>query len=242
MKEHGIKTGLFRCLLVDPDERARDVLRRHIDAFALLEPVGECADAAGAFQFLLNNPVDLLFLDISRPNSGMLDFLRALRNPPKTIVTSENNTFALDGYELDVADFLLKPIGYERFLKAIQKAFRHTPLPPPAAASPDPEPFLYFRAERKMVKVLLRDILYIESQKDYVRIVTKNNPVVTKQPISAVAATLPPQRFFRIHRSFIVNLQYVSAYKTTSAQVGEQELPVGRLYKEAWVERMRSVG
>ncbi|WP_421799505.1 LytR/AlgR family response regulator transcription factor [Haliscomenobacter sp.] len=233
----------FRCLIVDDEPQARVVLRRHVEALDMLELKGECPNALAAFQFLQQQEVDLLFLDVQMPKVSGLELLRSLQQPPKVIFTTAFREHAAEAYELDVVDYLLKPIAFDRFLRAIQKAFRHVPLPASedAEASPGQAPFLYFRADRRMIKVFLHEISYIESLKDYVRIATtKGESIITKQSISGLESTLPAHRFFRIHRSFIVNLQHVQAFNATEVEIQEQKLPVGRLYRAAWMERNRN--
>jgi DNA-binding LytR/AlgR family response regulator len=229
-------TQSFKCLIIDDEPQARNVLRRHIAALDMLQLVGECPNAIAAFQVLQQEAVDVMFLDISMPQVSGLEFLRSMRQPPKTIITTAHREFALDGFELDVADYLLKPVSFERFLKALQKAFRHVPLPVLAPADDllDQDPFLYFKVDRRMVKVLLQDLLYIESLKDYVRLVTTQQSLVTKTPLSTVASMLPPGRFIRVHRSFIINLDHVAAYTASSVQMASHALPVGRMYRDVW--------
>jgi len=233
----------YRCLIVDDEPQARVVLRRHVEALDMLELRGECPNALAAFQFLQQQEIDLLFLDVQMPKVSGVELLRSLQHPPKVIFTTAYREHAAEAYELDVVDYLLKPIAFDRFLKAIQKAFRHTALPlsEEAEASPGQAPFLYFRADRRMVKVFLHEILYVESLKDYVRITTvKGENIITKQSISGLESTLPAHRFFRIHRSFIVNLQHVQAFNATEVEIQDQKLPVGRLYRAAWIDRNRN--
>jgi DNA-binding LytR/AlgR family response regulator len=153
-------------------------------------------------------------------------------------LVSAHREFALDGYEFDVVDFLLKPVSFERFLKSLHKAFRHIPLPTAAPADPLAQsPFLYFRSERRMVKVYLHEILHIESIKDYVRIHCKQQIVVTKLSLTAVESMLPSHTFARIHRSFVVNVVHVESFSAQEVRVNGVLLPVGRLYREQWVGR-----
>lgn len=233
----------YRCLIVDDEPQARVVLRRHVEALNILELKGECPNALAAFQILQQQEIDLLFLDVQMPKVSGVELLRSLKHPPKVIFTTAYREHAAEAYDLDVVDYLLKPIAFDRFLRAIQKAFRHVPLPTTedTEANPGQAPFLYFRADRRMVKVFLHEILYVESLKDYVRIATvKGENIVTKQSISGLESTLPTHRFFRIHRSFIVNIQHVQAFNATEVEIQEQKLPVGRLYRAAWMERNRN--
>ena len=255
---HGIK---IRCLIVDDEPPAREVIKRYIEQVPLLELAGECANAIQALIVLQQQPVDLIFLDIRMPQLNGTDFLKALINPPRIIFTTAYAEYALDGFELDVVDFLMKPVRFDRFLKAVNKAC----LAPEARASAAPgeesermggkvhgsiggrvggnvgpsvperknDSFVYFRADRKMVKVMLADILYIESMKDYVKVITAETTIVTKQSISSVEAMLPENVFARTHRSFIVNLANIRSFTNDLIEVGRVQVPVGKLYRNA---------
>lgn len=236
----------LRCLLVDDEPPALEVIESYIGLVDGLDIVGKCHNAVQAFSRLQETPVDLLFLDIKMPKLLGTDFLRSLRQPPKVIFTTAYRDYALDGYELDVVDYLLKPISFERFLRAVSKVMASPPAS--LAIAPDGKPelpantFLYFRADRKMIKVFTRDILYVESLKDYVKIITtKAKPLLVKQSISSLEAMLPEADFVRIHRSFIVAVDKITAYTPTHMDIAGQELPVGRLYQKD-VSRVLKVG
>ncbi len=227
-----------RCLLVDDEPPALDILASYIDMVDGLELVGTCQHAVQAFGVLQERPVDLLFLDINMPKLLGTDFLRSLRNPPKTIFTTAYREYALDGYDLDVVDYLLKPIPFDRFLRAIAKVMKTDPAVPAMAAEretvlPVSDAFLYFRADRKMVKIYLHDILYVESLKDYIKIVTTSQkPLLVKQTITSVEEMLPETGFLRIHRSFIIAVSKITAFTPVHVHIAGVELPVGRLYQK----------
>lgn len=247
----------IRCLLVDDEPPALEVIESYIDQIDGLAVVGKCHNAVQAFSRLQETDVDLIFLDIKMPKLLGTDFLRSLRQPPKVIFTTAYRDYALDGYELDIVDYLLKPISFERFLRAVSKVMKSEPipmnghqvasLPVPMAGKPTAQPtpahtFLYFRADRKMVKVFTHDILYVESLKDYVKIVTATSkPLLVKQSITSLEAMLPETEFVRIHRSFIVAVDKVTAYTPTHIDLAGQELPIGRLYQKD-VGRVLKVG
>ncbi len=233
----------LRCLIVDDEPPALEVLAYYIDAVQGLELASRCENALDAFRVLQQQPIDLMFLDITMPKLLGTDFLRTLRNPPPVIFTTAYREFALDGYELDIVDYLLKPIPFDRFLRAVGKVMTRTDrpvmatLPEKEPAKPTEEGFLYFRVDRKLVKVMTGEILYIESLKDYVRIITvTGKPLVVKQTISALEAMLPTGQFVRVHRSFIAAASHVSTYPPRHVEVAGQELPIGRLYQKE-VER-----
>lgn len=232
----------LRCLIVDDEPPALDVLRSHIANTPLLEVAGECHNAIGAFDFLQRQRVDLVFLDIQMPKLLGTDLLKALTDPPKVIFTTAHREYAMDGFDLNAVDFLLKPISFDRFLKAVQKAV-HTDIRSLRAEDPPLESprFLYFRADRRMVKVFINEITYIESLKDYVKIYCGQQPLITKHTIMAIEEMLPAEEFLRVHRSFIVAVNKVTSFNQHSVFIGKEEIPVGPLYKSHSFERLRSV-
>ena len=233
----------IRCLVVDDEPPAREIIRRYIGELPGLELAGECANAIQAFSFLQQQQVDLMFLDIRMPQLNGNDFLKTLKNSPKVIFTTAYPDYALEGYELDIVDYLLKPIPFDRFLKAVNKAFEpsgsRSSEMHPANEEKKSESFAYFRADRKMVKVMLRDILYIESMKDYVKIFTSHGTIITKQSISSVEAMLPAKEFVRSHRSFIVATRHIKSFTSELIEIHNTELPIGKLFRN---EVMKVIG
>jgi len=224
-----------RCLIIDDEPPAREVIKRYIEQIELLELAGECANAIQAITTLQQQPIDLIFLDIRLPQLNGTDFLKTLKNPPKVIFTTAYAEYAVEGYELDVVDYLMKPIRFDRFLKAVNKAFpvqdKQAPLKGEVQEEKRNDSFVYFRADRKMVKVLLNEILYIESMKDYVKVVTVDSTIITKQSISSVEAMLPEKLFVRTHRSFIVSLHKIKSFTNELIEVSNASIPVGKLYR-----------
>ncbi len=234
---------MMNCLIVDDEPYALDVLETFIDRLDHLQLAGRCTNAIDAFNLLHQQKVDLLFLDIQMPQLTGIEFLKNIDNPPKVIFTTAYREYALEGYELNVVDYLLKPISFDRFLKAINKVDR-TPASQAAPTSTHALPqqpiydeaFIYLKADKKMVKVLLKDILYIESLKDYVLVKTPHKEVITYQKISYLDEKLPEDKFLRVHRSFIVAKDKIEAYSATHIELAEQEIPIGRNYKNAVLE------
>src|SRR6188472_1380497 len=181
-----LQTKKIKCLVVDDEPPAREILKQHIAGVDALELAGTCANAVEAISFLKDHLVDLMFLDIQMPHLLGTDFIRTLKSPPKVIFTTAFRKYAVEGFELDAVDYLLKPISFERFLKAVNKILQldllgNTDILPQAENPPDTLlPFLYFRANRKIVKVLFNEILYIEGLNDYIKIITTNKTIVTK--------------------------------------------------------------
>jgi two-component system LytT family response regulator len=228
------ETTTIKCLVIDDEPPAREIIRRYIEQVPLLQFAGECANAVQAFALLQQQSVDLLFLDIRMPQLNGNDFLKTLKNPPKVIFTTAYPEYAVEGYELDVVDYLMKPIPFDRFLKAVNKAYqlnlnRHEPVS--AQDEKRSESFVYFRSERKMVKVMLQDILYIESMKDYIKVFTTNGTIITKQSISSVEAMLPEKEFIRCHRSYIVSSRHIKSFTAELIEVHNLEIPIGKLFR-----------
>ncbi|MBC7868362.1 MAG: response regulator transcription factor [Gloeobacteraceae cyanobacterium ES-bin-316] len=226
----------IKCLVIDDELPARDVLQKHIADIGSLELAGTCTNAVEALSFLQSNTVDLLFLDIQMPHILGTNFIRTLKNPPKVIFTTAYRKYAVEGFELDAVDYLLKPISFDRFLKSVNKILQVN-LQSNATSSAtenhaEPaQPFLYLRVDRKMVKVLFNDILYIEGLRDYIRIFTASKTVITKHLLSTLEEMLPSDAFLRIHRSYIVSISKIDSYNADTIEIAKKELPVGRLYK-----------
>ncbi len=225
------------CLAVDDEPLALSVLEKYIAEIDCLEMAGTCANAVQALQMLQQFSVDLLFIDIQMPQIMGTDFIRTLKKSPKVIFTTAYRKYAVEGFELDAVDYLLKPISFERFLKAVNKVLQ-TEINAPDSAFPAkdtiaeiPNQSLYVRAERKMIKVLLDDILYIEGMGDYIKIITGKKTIITKRPLSTLEETLPKDSFLRIHRSFIVALNKIDSYNKETIEIGKNELPIGKLFR-----------
>ena len=232
-----------RCLIVDDEPPALEVLRNYINSVSFIELAGLCNNAVEALNILSREKVDLLFLDIQMPQLLGTDLVRSLNNPPKVIFTTAYRKFAVEGFELNAVDYLLKPISFERFLKSVNKVLNIS-LPTSSHNlivntdfSSNREQFIIFHADRKKYKVAVDDILYIESMKDYIKVVTTNNTIVTKQSISSLEENLPERQFIRIHRSFIVSINKIKSYSSELITLGKVELPISRTYRRD-VERI----
>lgn len=227
----------IRCLVVDDEPLAREIVKQHISGVEALVLEGTCHNALEAISFLNEHPVDLLFLDIQMPQLLGTTFLRTLKNQPRVIFTTAYREYAVEGFELDAVDYILKPISFERFLKAVNKVLQlnlhHDHVSPGVKESPVEAAgsFLYFRSERKMVKIYFRDILFIEALKDYIRITTTSKTIVTKYVLSTLEEMLPAGEFLRIHKSYIISISKIESFDAESIQIARQELPIGRLYK-----------
>jgi DNA-binding LytR/AlgR family response regulator len=245
------------CLAVDDEPPALDILKKYISAVSSLELAGTCNNAVEALNVLQSRNIDLLFLDIQMPQLLGTDLIRSLNRPPKVIFTTAHRKFAVEGFELDATDYLLKPISFTRFLKAVNKVLGGgDPQPePPPRTEPQPEPsprahahpradsrpradpparadaFLHLRTDRKTVQIALDDVLYIESIRDYIKVVTRSKTVISKQSISSLEDILPGDAFIRIHRSYIVSLSKIESYTSELVEIARQELPISRMYR-----------
>ncbi|GAA4430726.1 LytTR family DNA-binding domain-containing protein [Pontibacter saemangeumensis] len=224
-----------RCIIVDDEPPAIKVLEKYIEMLPQLEICGTCKNAFEALSLLTKERVDLIFLDIHMPKLIGTELLRTLPHPPKVIFTTAHKTFAVEAFELDAVDYLLKPISFERFLKAVNKVLQiNHPLPETPSLTPS---FVYFRADRKMIKVLLDEILYIESLRDYVVIHMKEaRELRVKITLNHVEGMLPDDQFLRIHRSFIASINKITAFTKTDVEIGSTELPIGKSFTSVFIK------
>jgi DNA-binding LytR/AlgR family response regulator len=231
----------LRCVIVDDEPLSIEVMEGFLKKIPNIEVVSTFNDAISVFDFIKENEVDFLFLDIEMPNLTGIDFLKSLQNPPLVIITSANKNYAIEGYELNVVDYLLKPLTFERVIKAINKLseiFISTHNKHPNADSPD---YIFLKENKRMVKVNYDEILFVESIKDYVKVVTREKTVVTKQNLSNLEQVLNQNDFLRVHKSFIISLKNVDAFSSTIIEIGLFEIPIGRMYKDETLKRLGEV-
>lgn len=233
-----------KCLVVDDEPLARDLMRSHIEKLENFEIVAECGDAMKALQELRNYQVDLMFMDIQMPQITGIEFLKTLKQTPKVIITTAYREYALDGFELDVVDYLLKPITFERFLKSINKYYQISQeelqgVDYKQVTSVAEEAFIYVKENKKVIKLRLDDILYVEGLSEYVQIYTPTKKIITKTSMTNMQDKLPDQNFMRIHKSFIVSLTKIEAFTAHSIEVPGKELPIGRSYKNSVLDAFK---
>lgn len=226
-------------LIVDDEPLAQDVLETYVEQLDDLTLVGKCNNAIEAANALQNHQVDLMLLDIQMPQLTGTEFLKTLNNPPIVIFTTAYPNFALEGFELNALDYLLKPISLERFLKAIHKAREQHGLQTASVVPSIQEEkidYFFVKADKKLIKVNYSDVIYIEGLKDYVIIKLETGRVITLQTMKSLVAKLPSNMFQRIHRSFIVNVQKIKAVMGNMVEVQEKgsakHLPIGKNYRE----------
>ncbi|CAM1346022.1 LytR/AlgR family response regulator transcription factor [Tenacibaculum crassostreae] len=223
-----------KCLLVDDEPLAIKLLEKHIAKIDNLEVVATCNNAIKAFEILNTQEVDLLFLDIKMPNLTGIDFLKTLKSPPKTIFTTAYRDYAIESYDLGVIDYLLKPITFERFFKAVDRFLKDNAKPVEnKSRQGSSDEFMLIKSGNKFHKVIVEDILFIESLKDYVKIHTVNDKrIVSKYRISEIEEELRDKNFLRVHRSYIINIDKISAFTVNDIEVNSIEIPIGASYKE----------
>ena len=235
----------IRTLIVDDEPHAVAIIQKYATEFSELEVVSTCHSALQAFRFLQTSPVDLVFLDVKMPGVSGIDLVRSLASPPKVIFTTAYHEYAVEGFDLNAVDYLLKPIAFERFLKAIGKViclfkgtagsdFKPVEQLPPIRQSH----YLHLRIERRIVKIDTIEICWIESFKDYVKVVLQDRTLFAKQKISVVEKLLPVDEFMRIHRSFIVPVNKIESYNANSVRILGKEFPIGRNYKSHCHKRL----
>jgi DNA-binding LytR/AlgR family response regulator len=234
-----------RCLLVDDEPIALDILETYLSRLPEVELVARCTNAIQAMEVVRSNHIDLMFLDIKMPQFDGISFLKSLQKPPGVILTTAYREYALDGYDLNIIDYLLKPISFERFMKAVAKYYEQrkdsttgvfSKAPSPALV----EPFVYIKSEKKTIKVYLKDIFFIESLKDYVIIHKRDSKIISRDKISRLEEILPHDMFLRIHRSYIVSIPKIEAITPDSIEIAKKELPIARNYKQT-VAKMLNV-
>jgi DNA-binding LytR/AlgR family response regulator len=223
---------MIRTIIVDDEPLARDVLKNYIEQLKNVELVAVCENALEANEVLHANDVDLLCLDIHMPQITGIDFLKSLKNPPLVLFTTAHPDYAIEGFELDVVDYLLKPISLDRFMKAINKVEDRLEKQGSAAENDH----FYVKADKKLVKVFYKDMLYIEGLKDYVILRNEKNRVITLQTMKSLENKLPQEHFIRVHRSYIVNIDKIQSIMGNMLEINEKgqikHIPVGKNYRE----------
>jgi DNA-binding LytR/AlgR family response regulator len=222
----------FNCIIVEDEPLAAEVLQDYIAEVSLLNLRAVCHDAIFALEVLQKENIDLIFLDIHLPKLKGLEFIKTLKHAPKIIITTAFHEYALQGYEFNVVDYLLKPIEFSRFLAAVNKLKPVPEVSAPTVFREAERRFLFFNVSKKRVKIYLDEILYIESLKEYIRIYTKSRNILTKFQLGEIEQLLNKAEFLRVHRSFIVAKNKIEAFTATDIEINGKQVPVGRSYKE----------
>jgi len=230
------------CIIVDDEPVAREILENHLARIGTLKVVASCKSAIEAFQIINTQPVDLIFLDINMPDISGLSFAKSMSKEYKIIFTTAYREYAIDGFDLRAVDYLLKPISFERLLQGVNKFFEESSATIPGQAGEihiEKEDFIFVRSDRKMVKVNFKDIVFIESLSDYIKIHLDGPKVlVTRDTLSNIEAKLPVSDFIRIHRSFMVSLHKIESFTSDTIGIGKHEIPISRSYRDAVIEKL----
>lgn len=223
----------YTCIIVDDEPLARKLIASHLSRIENLELLQECENAIEAINFLHKKPVDLIFLDIQMPEVSGFDFIKTLKHSPSIILTTAHRHFAPEAFDLDVVDYILKPVSFDRLLKGINKFMdKHKSILPAAPNTIEPETFIHLKSDRKIYKVLLPEIVYIESLDDYVKVHLTDKVIISRENISTLESRLPPTQFVRIHRSFLVAINKIASFSAEGIELNGKQFPLGRAYKQ----------
>ena len=227
------KTNNISCIIVDDESIARDVIANHVSKINNIKIVASCTNAIEAFNYLNTHKIDLVFLDINMPEISGISFAKSINKDIKIIFTTAYRDYAVEGFELQAVDYLLKPISFDRLLQAVTAYFKtYTNINNDKTPILEKHDFMFVRADRRMIKIDFSSILYIESYSDYIKINLKNETIVTRETISAIEAKLPNDAFLRIHRSFIIALNFITSFTNEEVTIDKTSLTISRSYKK----------
>ncbi|WP_297087964.1 LytTR family DNA-binding domain-containing protein [uncultured Draconibacterium sp.] len=235
-------TTKIRCIIVDDEPMAREILENHLRKIEAVQIVALCKNAVEAFNCISTEQVDLVFLDINMPEISGLSFAKSINNAVKVIFTTAYREYAVDGFDLQAVDYLLKPISFGRLLQSINKYLNESQQALPdemAPIEPEKTESVFVRADRKMIKINFPEILYIESLADYIKIHLQDKTIVTRETISSIEAKLPQKDFLRVHRSFIVAIKAIDSFTNELLEIGKKQIPISRSYKEQVLRRLQ---
>ncbi|MFA9389295.1 MAG: LytR/AlgR family response regulator transcription factor [Prolixibacteraceae bacterium] len=234
-----------RCIIVDDEPLARELIAGYLAKIDNLELIAQCSNAMDAFQVLKEKNIDLIFLDVNMPQITGTEFIRSLRNPPRVIIISAHKEYALEGFELDVVDYLLKPVSFSRLLKAVDKYFVLSSNNIQTHGS-DPkaeEEFIYVKENKKVMKLVLSEIDYIEAMGEYCQVYIEGRRIIPKMSIKNFEELLEDKSFIRIHKSIIVPIKKVTAFSASTIEINKKkELPIGRSYKKSVLHALQYNG
>jgi DNA-binding LytR/AlgR family response regulator len=222
---------MIQYLIVDDEHMAHSIIQGYCDLLPNLERSGNAYDAIEAMQHLQTHHVDLIFLDLNMPKLKGFDFLRTLSHPPKVIVTTAYREFALEGFDLNVVDYLLKPFGFDRFLKAMNKVISPVKNSAPAASGRTTGQRIFIKGDKKYLQVAVDDVLFLEAAGNYTKVITKGASILTRDKISNLLTYLPPDDFLQVHKSFAVAIPHIHSIEGNRITIGTHLVPVGKLYK-----------
>ncbi len=228
-------------LIIDDEHIAHDIIKGYCDLLPDFELMKNCYDALEALQYLSKHDVDLIFLDLNMPKLKGFDFLKTLSTPPKVIVTTAYSEFALEGFELNVVDYLLKPFSFERFLKAVNKAVSNNKIKPSVERERGQIDLgrFFIRGDKKYTQVLINELLYVEASGNYTKLITKEETIKTREKISAILTLLPSTDFIQVHKSFAVAVKHIKSIEGNQIVIGDQVIPIGKMYRTVVIKLLR---
>ena len=235
---------MFQCLIVDDEPVAREILENHLKKISAANIVASCKNAMEAFTFMNSQKIDLIFLDINMPEISGLSFAKSINKNIKIIFTTAYREYAVDGFDLQAVDYLLKPISFERLLQSINKYLDENirvNIDEEKEVIVDTSDFIFVRSDRKMIKINFSDINYIESLSDYIKIYLTDKTIVTRETITSIEAKLPKKDFIRVHRSFIVSISKIDLFTNEYIELGKNVIPISRTYKNDVISRLENV-
>ncbi|WP_418653444.1 LytR/AlgR family response regulator transcription factor [Tenacibaculum soleae] len=233
--------NMLRCVIVDDEPMAREIIATYIKKTPTLNLIKTCKNASEAIIFTQTNDVDLFFLDINMPEINGLSLAKIINKKSKIIFTTAYRDYAVDGFNLNVVDYLLKPIAFDRFLQATQKVLQQNITVNVSQNKEFEKDFIFVRADRKMIKINLNNILYIESLGDYLKVFTNDTTIVTRETMSNLLSKLPINQFLRIHRSYIISIQKINSYTNEFIEISKKAIPISRSYKESVLQKLAQV-
>lgn len=222
----------LKCIITDDEPIARKGLQNYVERIDFLELVGVCEDAIQLNNQLKSQPADLLFLDIEMPYMTGIELLNSLSNPPKVIITSAYAEYAIKGYDLEVSDYLLKPISFDRFLKAVNKVYDQLI----SSQTPVVQDYLFVKTSLKLEKIRFNDMRFIEGVENYVAIYTSDGKIITHTTLRTILQKLPPEQFVQVHKSYLVNIDKIDSIEGNLLGIGKNKIPLSRTYKETALE------
>jgi two-component system, LytTR family, response regulator len=234
---------IIQCLIVDDEPVAREILENHLEKIDSVNVVGNCKNALEAFNKINSKKVDLIFLDINMPEISGLSFAKSINKNIKIIFTTAYREYAVDGFDLQAVDYLLKPISFERLLQAVNKYLdenNHVQNQKSEEILDEKSDFIFVRSDRKMIKINFCDIDYVESLSDYIKIHLQEKTIITRETISNIEAKLPKNDFIRVHRSYITSIKSIDSFTNEYLEIGNQEIPISRSYKVEVLKRLES--
>lgn len=234
---------VINCLIVDDEATAREVIETHLKKINQIKIVASCKNAMLAFKWISSQSIDLVFLDINMPEISGLDFAKAINPNIKIIFTTAYREYAVEGFDLKAVDYLLKPIAFNRLLQSVQRYLEESPglINAPEQIESEASDFIFVRSERKMIKIIFKEVKYVESLSDYIKIYLNDREVITRETISNIEAKLPSKAFIRTHRSYLVSLAHISSFTHEYIEMEGATIPISRGYKSEVVGRLENL-